>query len=252
GVGRHGWACRPGMAGGRVSAVLGFDAPRPGVLPAPLEELGLLRMALDAFANAVGREALERERDRLEARLQQARRMETVGALTSGIAHNFNNMVGAILGHAEMAEAQIVASSRAARNLEAIRRAAERARDLIDQILDFGRRRDARRRPVDLRGLIVESAALLQASWRPSMELVVGEVPAAAVLGEPGQLQQVILNLCNNAAQAMSGAGRVEIETAVQEVARRRSLSHGELAAGRYVRIAVTDSGHGMDAAVLE
>jgi signal transduction histidine kinase len=94
------------MCGEDLGVMLGFDAvhqrcriTRPG-------ELGLLRMALDAIIYAVQRQSMEQERARLEARLQQGRRMETVGALASGVAHNFNNIVGAILGYTEMAEAQ--------------------------------------------------------------------------------------------------------------------------------------------------
>jgi len=85
-----------GKAG--VSAVLGFDAVRPGMIT-QAAELGLFRMALDGIANALWREHLEREHARLETSLRQARRMETVGALASAVAHNFNNIVGAILGH---------------------------------------------------------------------------------------------------------------------------------------------------------
>jgi signal transduction histidine kinase len=138
------------MGKGSGRAVLGFDALRPGIFRRSAE-LGLLRMALDAVANAVAREFLEQERARLQANLQQARRMETVGALASGIAHNFNNIVGAILGYTEMAEVQLAPDSRPARNLNEIRRAGERARDLVDQILAFGARNDLRRSPVRLK-----------------------------------------------------------------------------------------------------
>ena len=97
-VGVRGWACVSSMGKGGVSAVLGFDSLRPSNIMESAE-LGLLRMALDAVVNAMGREQLEQERARFERSLQQARRMETVGALASGIAHNFNNIVGAILGY---------------------------------------------------------------------------------------------------------------------------------------------------------
>jgi C4-dicarboxylate-specific signal transduction histidine kinase len=121
-------------------------------------------MALDAVANVVMRDHLLQERARLETNLQQARRMETVGALASGIAHNFNNIVGAILGHTEMAEEQLAPNSQPARNLKEIRRAGERARDLVDQILAFGRCRDLRRRPVSMKGLVAETSSLLHVS----------------------------------------------------------------------------------------
>jgi len=251
-AGLHGWACVSNMGKGGVSAVLGFDALQPGVIT-EATELGLLRMALDAVGNAVRREHLEQERSRLERSLQQARRMETIGALASGIAHNFNNIVGAILGYTEMAEAQLAADSRPAHNLGEIRRAGERARDLVDRILAFGRPRDVQRRPVSMKGLIAETSSLLHASLPSGIELVICEVPDAAVIsGQPGQLQQVILNLCSNAAQAMDQMGSVEIETEVHDITGARLLTHGELMPGRYVRIAVNDTGRGMDEVTVE
>jgi hypothetical protein len=122
-----------------AGAILGFDLTAAKSFT-NLSALGLLPMALHAIAGAVDRQTLEQDRTRLERRLQQARRMETVGALTSGIAHNFNNIVGAILGHAEMAETLVETKKKPLHNITAIRRAAERARDLIDQLLTYGRR----------------------------------------------------------------------------------------------------------------
>ena len=210
-LGLQGWACAMNMSAEGVSAMLGFDALHQRCRIKRSGELGLLRMALDAILYAVQRQSMEQERARLEARLQQGRRMEAVGALASGVAHNFNNIVGAILGYTEMAEAQVEPDSRPAHSLGEIRRAGERARDLVDQIMTFGRRRDSRRRPTDVRSLIAESAALLRASLPPATELVVREAPSTAIVSaEPVQLQQVILNLCINAAQAMDGVGRVE------------------------------------------
>ena len=252
-AGLHSWACISSLAErGSSRKVLGFDALRPGKI-ARSAELGLLRMALDAVANVVIRDSLMQERARLETNLQQARRMETVGALASGIAHNFNNIVGAILGHTEMAEMQLAARSRPARSLKEIRLAGERARDLVDQILAFGRRRDIQRRPVSMKELVVETSSLLYASLPSRIEVVIREVPDAAVIsGQPGQLQQVLLNLCNNAAQAMDQVGRVEIETEVHEITEPRSLTHGDIRPGRYVRIAVIDAGRGIDETTFE
>jgi signal transduction histidine kinase len=252
GAGLRGWVCVWNMGKGDVSAVLGFDTLRPGILTRSAE-LGLLRMALDAVANAVARELLEQERARLEANLQQARRMETVGALASGIAHNFNNIIGAILGYTEMAEGQLPADSRPARNLNEIRRAGERARDLVEQILTFGRRNDVQRSPVRLKGLIAETRSLLQASLPSRIELIIHDVPETAVISaQPGQLQQVVLNLCNNSAQAMDQRGRIEVGTEVHEIARARPLTLGGLVPRRYVRMAVSDTGRGMDEETLE
>jgi signal transduction histidine kinase len=174
----------------------------------------------------MGREQLEQERARFERSLQQARRMETVGALASGIAHNFNNIVGAILGYTEMAEAQLASDSPPSRNLGEIRRAGERARDLVDQILAFGRRREAQGTPVSVKGLVAETSSLLRASLPSRITLVIHEIPDGAVVsGDLGQLQQVVLNLCSNAAQAMDQAGCVEIETGVREITGAQSLA---------------------------
>jgi hypothetical protein len=176
-----------------------------------------------------------------------------VGALASGVAHNFNNIIGAIVGHAELAEAWIASdNSRVARNLDAIRRASERARELVDQILVFGRRQGGRRRPVDISALIVETGSLLRASLPGAIDIVIPSTQEPIMVsGEPAQLQQVIINLCNNAAQAMSNSGRVEVATDLHDVASSRLLTHGKLAQGRYVRLAVSDAGWGIDAATL-
>jgi signal transduction histidine kinase/CheY-like chemotaxis protein len=247
-----GWACACSEDANGRQAMLGFDAVRrPSRVGAG--ELGLLPVALDMIVSAVRRQSIELDRARLETHLQQARRMETVGALASGIAHNFNNIIAAILGYVEMVEAQVAADQGALRKLLEIRRAGERARQLVEQILAFGRRRERRRRTVSLKTLIGEAQSLLTASLPQTIDLVINEIPpAAAVSAEPAQLQQVIFNLCINAAQAMDGAGRIEIDTLVVEIMQTRSLSHDDLAPGRYARIAVSDFGRGMDDMTLE
>jgi signal transduction histidine kinase len=245
------FACVSRADGDRAGIMLGFDASHRRIVNS-FGELGLLRVALDAIATAVGRLALEQDRARLEQDLQQARRMETVGALATGVAHNFNNILGAMLGYTEMAEARLGADPAALRDLGEIRQAGERGRDLVDQILTFGRRRDAC--PgcrVCLPRLLDETASLLRATLPARVTLVVHKTPDAAVVADPAQLQQVILNLCNNAAQATEGAGAIELSTDLLVLAASQSLSHGDLAPGRYARIAVSDAGHGMDAATL-
>lgn len=244
------WAL--GSTSNGADVLLGFEVVVHPCNIKPSDEYGLWRMALNIIVNAIEQNFAEAEKVRLEMRLQQARRMETLGAFASGIAHNFNNIVGAILGFAEMAQAQVAADSRPGRNVVAIHQSAERARDLVDQILAFGRRRDTRRGRVKMQSVVAEAETLLNASLPSGVELVIHEVPEAAVSGEAAQLQQVILNLCGNAAQVMDGRGRVEVETRVDEIAQTRSLSHGDLRPGHYVCIAVSDTGCGMDEATLD
>jgi signal transduction histidine kinase len=251
-AGLGGWASAVNVNKNGNAIMLAFEAVGR---PCPITshgELSLLRMALDTIVYALGRHAMETERTRLEIRLQQARRMEKIGTLTSGIAHNFNNILGGILGHSEVMEEHLGPDARLGRNLAAIRRGAERARDLVEQILLFGQRRDGRRRPLSATGLVAETASLLAVSLPSGIELTIRESKVAAIVsGESAQLQQVILNLCNNAAQAMENGGRIEITTELREIAEARSITHDELRPGRYVCIVVTDSGQGMDQATL-
>jgi signal transduction histidine kinase len=251
-LGLGAWACATNIGKDGVGVALGFDAVGRSCHSKTPSELALLRMALDTIRQAVERHAIEKERTRLEARLRQAQRLEKIGTLTSGIAHNFNNILGGILGHSEVMEEHIGSGARSARNLAAIRRGAERARDLVDQLLAFGRRRDVRSRPLSIDGLIAETAALLDVSLPPGIELIIQPSPVAAVVsGENAQLQQVILNLCNNAVHAMPHGGHIEITTKLHEISQSRSLSHDELQPGHYVCIAVTDTGRGMSEATL-
>ncbi|WP_088346900.1 MULTISPECIES: two-component system VirA-like sensor kinase [Rhodomicrobium] len=246
-AGIAGWISATAQGGKCGGAMLGFDAVWPHAI-ATSGEVTLLRMAFDAIAHAFDREALEAERDRVAAHLQRARRMETVGALASGIAHNFNNIVGAILGYTEMAQGQARATGgRLAHSIEEIRRAGERARDLVDQILTFGRRRDPSFTRLQLSDVLNESRSLLTASLPPQVELMIEDVPVPAIIsGEAGQLQQVILNLCRNAAQAMNDNGMIRIETRLFRGMVPR-LSHGSLPPGRYWVVSVVDQGGGMD-----
>jgi signal transduction histidine kinase/ActR/RegA family two-component response regulator len=250
--GLRGWAFVSRAAGNGSTAILGFDALRRPCRITAAGELGLLRMALDAITNAVERTFLDRERGRLEARLHQAHRLETVGALTSGIAHNFNNLVGTILGHTEMAESRPVIDASVARSLGEIRRAGERGRDLIDHLLAFGRPRSEHHQAIELVPFIAEVKSQLDALLPGSIAVILEETGETAIISaDVAQLQQVVVNLCKNAARAMGDAGQITIETEVHELAVPLTLSHGDLPCGRYVSIAVSDSGHGMDNATV-
>jgi signal transduction histidine kinase len=248
-AGVRGWACVPLIRPGRTRGIMGLDTCQLAwdrVFP-----LSVLRLAGDVVASALEREFLERDRARLTTRLERARRMQMIGSLASGIAHNFNNIISAILGYSEMVEPQLRRGTKPAQHIDEIRRAAERGRDLIDNILTFGRQRDARARPVQVRTLFEEAASLLRASLPSGVELIIDDVPVdVAVSGEPAQLQQIILNLCTNAAQAMPRGGSIRITAEQQDVAAFLPMSHGELAPGRYVCLAVIDSGPGFDESV--
>ncbi len=238
------WACvvlrRPSWERG----ILGFDRLQPARgAYFPLEAV---RLAGDALADALEREIGEREKAKLTARLERALRLQIVGQLTSGVAHNFNNIVSAIVGYSEMASAEVEPGSKAARRIAEIEKAAERGRDLVDSILTFGRRSDDRYALLSITELLSETASLLRASLPSSIELVVADAPEGlAVFGERAQLQQVIVNLCRNAAQAMGESGRIAVSVNTQRLTTGRIFSSGELEPGSYACIAVSDAGPG-------
>lgn len=251
-AGIRGWLCIKTLSGYGHAAILGFDAVEANAL-SKWAEFTLFRTAFDAIRNAVDRVVLEQEKERLQASLQQARRMETIGTFASGIAHNFNNIVGAILGYVEIADATFKPGSRSAVSLGEIRRAGERARELVGQILTFGRRSQGRQERICVRNLIEETKALLVASLPSHVKLMVSQrTDSVIVSGEPAQLQQVILNLCNNAAQVMQEPGLIELQVTERDIVHPLSIGRTELRLGRFVVISVCDPGPGMDEATLE
>ncbi|MBL6076866.1 hypothetical protein JMJ56_02535 [Belnapia sp. T18] len=229
-----------------IAAVLGCDVTRPGRVPSE-EELASLGLALDVVLNLATRSCLEAERTRLAEREAQSRQMQMLGTFASGIAHNFNNIIGAILGFTEMAQAEPSTA-----RIADIRRAAERARDLTSDILAFGGQQPKPQGEVDVHSFLTETAALVRAMLPTDMQLIV-EPPceAAMVCGDATQLQQVIVNLCRNAAQAMGGAGEVTIEVEARTLHARLALRLGELRPDHYILIRVLDTGLGMDEPTL-
>ena len=189
----------------------------------------------------------ERQRVALERRLRRAERMEALGTLAGGIAHNFNNVLGAILGYAEMASAALPRRAPARRHLEEVGRAGLRARAIVDQVLTFSRTSERAPRPLHLAPIVDEAVRLLRASLPAATTIEVRRAAEDAVVAvDPAQLLQVVMNLVTNAAQAMGGVGTVAVALDEIEVAQETPLSHGELASGRYARLTVRDAGRGI------
>lgn len=214
----------------------------------PEAQLSVLRSALDALSMSLDHATLQKESRRLEAQLEHARRMETVGAFASGIAHNFNNLLGAMSGQLEMAEETPDVPLPMRNHLQQIRLSADRGQELIQALLSYGRRRDRRQQMVPIDALVLESrdlaTAALDTSYRVVFEERAGDARAFA---DPVQLQQVLLNLCHNAAQAMSPGGTIRIRTARERVTKGFDAIGGRVEAGDYATICVEDHGCGMD-----
>jgi two-component system, cell cycle sensor histidine kinase and response regulator CckA len=186
----------------------------------------------------------------LEEQLLQAQKMEAIGTLTGGIAHDFNNMLAGILGSAELVREDLGPSHPSQEYVESITTAAQRARELVQQILTFSRRRDSEKRVLSLQPVVGECAKLLR-STIPAMVKITHylEPHCPPVLADPTQIHQVIMNICTNAWHALpETGGHMDISLRSVEVDAALVAQHRELRPGPYVRLAVTDNGHGMDA----
>ncbi|MDL2403512.1 two-component system VirA-like sensor kinase [Rhizobium mayense] len=193
-----------------------------------------------------------KEKEVLEVRLEHAQRLEAVGTLAGGIAHEFNNTLGAILGYGEMALQLRRIPVQGRHYVEQIVSSANRAKHIIDQILTFGRKRERSCKPFDLGEAVRDILPLIQASLPKEAEFKI-EIAAnlPAVLGSPLEIQQIITNLVTNATQASRETAKIRVT--VKEIERRvrAELSHGDLLPGRYVLLAISDNGSGIAESVL-
>jgi len=203
------------------------------------------------------------ERERVESallasaeQLRQAQKMEAIGTLAGGIAHDFNNILSAIVGYTEMARSRVPPDSSALRNLDQVLKASHRATDLVKQILAFSRQREQERRPLQIAPIIKEGLRLLRSSLPTTIEIrhnLAGDRESAAVLADPTQIHQVLINLCTNAAHAMRTTGGVlEVTVTEAEIPDSAAPTRVEGAPVPYVKLTVSDTGHGMEAAVKE
>ncbi len=198
------------------------------------------------------RKRAEEEKVKLEAQLQQAQKMEAVGQLAGGVAHDFNNMLGVILGHAEMAMDQVDPEQPIFANLEEIRRAAERSADITRQLLAFARKQTVIPRVLDLNETVEGMLKMLRRligedihlAWLPGVSLWPVKV-------DPSQIDQILANLCVNARDAIKGVGKMTVETENRTLEKESCSAQGDLVSGEYVRIAVSDNGCGMEKETL-
>jgi PAS domain S-box-containing protein len=193
------------------------------------------------------------ERQNLEKQLAQAQKFEAIGQLAGGIAHDFNNMIGAILGWADMGLEETEAGSRLHRHFEKVHQQGERAAALTRQLLAFARRQILEPRNVDLNNTVIETLNLLEKVLGSNIEIRANLAPDLAVVrADPTQLEQVVMNLCINARDAMPTGGSLIIDTTNVTFDERFCAMQPLAHPGSYTVLAVTDSGTGMDAATLD
>jgi two-component system cell cycle sensor histidine kinase/response regulator CckA len=193
------------------------------------------------------RAAFRRALRRTEEQLRQAHKMEAVGRLAGGIAHDFNNVLTAIFGYADLLLEQFTDDDPRRSDVLEIRRSAERAAALTRQLLAFSRKQVMRPRVLDLHDVVLSLEKLLARLVGEDVTLKVGSAGALGrVRADPGQIEQVLMNLCANARDAMPEGGVLEIHTANELIERMDPQDRPGLHPGRYVTLTVTDTGCGM------
>jgi two-component system cell cycle sensor histidine kinase/response regulator CckA len=190
------------------------------------------------------------ERLHLEEQLRNAQQLEAIGRLAGGVAHDFNNILSIIMGHAELLLVTGV-DERSRVGLEQMRRAAERAASLTQQLLAFSRKQVLQPKVLDLNDTVADVQKMLSRVIGEDIELIARLHPSLmAVKADPGQVEQVLMNLAVNARDAMPHGGKLAMETSNLEIPEDEARDL-DLAAGRYVMLRVTDTGNGMDAVTL-
>jgi len=216
-----------------------------GLNPIETEE-GLF--VLSSIVDISARKRADEERNRLQDQLRQAQKMEAIGTLAGGIAHDFNNMLGAIVGYAELVKAQVTDRPAALADLSELLKASHRGRELIERILSFSRRQTPSRKPLDLRHTVQDVQHFLRATIPATVELRLN-LPETAqrVTADETSVHQVLMNLANNAVQAMPRGGKLEIT--LDEVYVRDSMARAnpDLHEGPYSVLTIRDSGGGID-----
>jgi len=194
------------------------------------------------------------EKNRIERHLRETHKMEAIGTLAGGIAHDFNNIIAGIMGFAEMVLDDIPEDTPAHRRLGYVLKGAHRGRDLVKQILAFSRRSEQEKKVISLDQIIDEVVTLVRATLPATIEIRRSNTARSdLVSADPSQIHQVVVNLCSNAAHAMSEkGGAIEISLSEEIVSSAEGSPHHDLSPGSYVRLTVSDNGRGMEPATLE
>ncbi len=193
----------------------------------------------------------ELNRQRLEIRLAQSQKMEALGTMAGGFAHDFNNLLTAILGYTEIARLNIGQPEKVLKSLNDVVRSCKRAKDLMSQILSFSRHAEAKYAVINLVYAMQESMQMLRSMLPPTIEISQNFSVPGKVMADPTQLNQVIMNLALNAAQAMEDHGTLDVQLERTEIDESSGYFLG-LPPGPYLRLSMADTGHGMTPEVMD
>ncbi|MDP3481210.1 MAG: response regulator [Desulfoprunum sp.] len=215
-----------------------------------------IRDAKDTIINYVSIQRDVTHELRLEHELRQSQKMEAIGTLAGGIAHDFNNILTAIIGYTDLAQHKLAKDDAAARDLERVQEASSRAKELVKRILTFSRQGEQERKPIQMASIVDEVLKLLRSTLPSTIEIhqhITTSPKGDTVLADPTQIHQMLMNLGTNAAHAMRDLGGV-LSVSLSDVDADASLVtlHPDLRLGPCLRLAVADTGHGMEANIKE
>jgi PAS domain S-box-containing protein len=206
------------------------------------------------FRDITEQKKSHQEKEKLEAQLQQAQKMEALGTLAGGIAHDFNNILSVIIGSSELLELKEVVEDSSRQTLDNVLQASQRAKELVRQILAFSRHAKQEKILLNFKSIIKETLEFLRASLPSSIQIRQYLDPAAGtIMADPTQMQQILMNLCTNAGHAMEKDGGVmQINLANVTLNAEDVRFDPDLEPGGYVRLTVSDTGHGMEPSVIQ
>ena len=249
-----------GVTSGLTTVIPGQDRPYGIIGVYTLErrefsgnDVHFLRSVAHMLGAAIDRDRVEHGKRKIEAQLRQIQKMESLGTLAGGIAHEFNNMLVPMLGLTELVRDDLAAESLARTNLEKVLEAGARAKSLVQQVLAFSRESEPDRRPLELQPVLREGLELLRATLPTTIEIraCFDEAPAT-VCANPTEIHQLLMNLASNAADAMEGKiGMIEFSLRPFAVDADFSARHSEASAGAFAKLTVGDTGSGIDPTIL-
>jgi PAS domain S-box-containing protein len=205
------------------------------------------------FTDVTQRIRMEAERNKLQEQVLQAQKMQSIGRLAGGVAHDFNNMLGIIIGHAEIVTEQLRPADPMYSDIMQIRQAAKRSADITRQLLAFASKQNIAPREIDLNSLITNLLKMLRRLIGENIELSFQPYPEPCVVCmDPSQIDQILVNLCVNARDSISAVGSITIATSLLDASECEAQRQWQAIEGDYVLLSVSDTGSGMDSETLD
>jgi len=218
------------------------------------DSTGKLVHIIEYSLDITRRKQAESDKERVETQLRQAQKMEAIGTLAGGIAHDFNNMLGAMIGYANLVLQDVPEDSVAYRNQQEVLIAANRARELVKQILTFGREGEESKKPLKISSITREAVRTFSSSLPENIELRENiEAKSSLIMANVIHIHQILMNLCTNASHAMSQkGGLLEVSLTDIDFESDTTIGNTQIKQGQYVKLKISDTGCGMSHEIME